>query len=44
LSRFQLKLEYRKGVDAVVPDALSRRADLATLVVEPTWLNRISKA
>jgi hypothetical protein len=37
-------LEYCKGDDAVVPDALSRRADIDILVVEPTWLNRISHA
>ncbi len=32
---------YRKGVEAVVPDVLSRRADLATLTVEPSWLTRV---
>lgn len=44
ISRFKLDLAYRKGVEAVVPDALSRRADLATLVVSPSWLARISRA
>ncbi len=44
LSRFQLEIVYRKGCDAVVPDALSRRADLATLIVEPSWLVRVARA
>ncbi len=41
LAEFHLDIRYRAGPDAVVPDALSR---VCTLVCEPGWLARVSRA
>ena len=43
-----MKIEYRPGAKAVVPDALSRVPDcggsIASLTVEPGFLARVSRA
>lgn len=41
LSEFHLDIKYRAGLEAVVPDALSR---IYTLVCEPGWLARVARA
>ena len=41
LGAFSLEFEYRPGVAAIVPDFLSL---LNSIVVEPGWLKRVSRA
>lgn len=40
LANFHLRIEYRPGKAAVVPDALSR---LGSMVFEPGWAGRVAK-
>ena len=41
LGAYKLEFVYRPGVEAVVPDFLSR---LCTVVVEPGWVERVARA
>lgn len=44
MEEFHYTIEYRPGPQAVVPDALSRPAEMGSLLLEPGWLARVHRA